>query len=70
MKKLFYTIVACSLLISATSCHKCGYCKYSNGQGNSSSVCQTSSLIPGVTSEYNQAKSDCAANSGTWVTTN
>ena len=70
MKKLFYTVVACSLLISATSCHKCGYCKLPNGQGNTSSTCQSSTLIPGITSSYDQAKADCAAQSGTWVTTN
>ena len=69
MKKLFYSIVACGLLLSATSCHKCGYCNYGGGQGNGSSVCQSSSLIPGVTSEYDQAKSNCQAQSGTWVVT-
>lgn len=69
MKKLFYSIVACGLLLSATSCHKCGYCKYANNGGNSSSTCQSSTLIPGITSEYDQAKADCQAQSGTWVVT-
>ena len=70
MKKLFFALMATGLLFSATSCHKCGYCRYSGNGGNSSSTCQSSSLVPGITSSYDQAKSDCAAQGGAWVTTN
>jgi len=69
MKKIFFALMAAGLMISATSCNKCGYCRYSSGS-NSSSVCQTTSLIPGVTSEYKQAQSDCKANGGDWIVTN
>jgi len=69
MKKLFFALMATGMLISATSCHKCGYCKFPNNGGNGSSVCQSSSVIPGVPSEYDTEKSDCAASNGTWVVT-
>jgi hypothetical protein len=70
MKKLFFAFMTIGILASGTSCKKCGYCKYSNGQGNGSSVCQSNSIIPGVPTEYDETKSDCAANNGTWTTTN
>ncbi len=69
MKKLFFAFMAAGLMLSAASCNKCGYCKYSSGS-NSSSVCQSGTLIPGVTSEYKQAQSDCKANGGSWEVTN
>lgn len=67
MKKLFFALVACSLLISATSCHKCGYCR--KPSGNDPSYCQSSSVIPGVPSDYDEAKSNCQGQGGTWVVT-
>lgn len=69
MKKLFFAFMTIGVLASATSCKKCGYCRYPNGSVDSS-VCQGGTVIPGVPSEYDQAKSNCTGPSqGTWVVT-
>jgi hypothetical protein len=70
MKKLLFALMAGGILFSAASCHKCGYCRYGGSNGNSSSVCQSSSPIPGITSDYKEAQSNCSAQGGTWVVTN
>lgn len=69
MKKLLFAFAAVALMGSATSCKKCGYCKYSNGGGNSSATCRNSTLTAIGVDEYAQAESDCQAQSGTWVIT-
>lgn len=69
MKKLFFALMACGLLVSANSCKKCGYCQYSNGQGNSSAVCRNNTILAAVVDDYKQAEADCSAQGGTWVVT-
>lgn len=69
MKKLLLAFMTLGLIISASSCKKCGYCQYGGGNGNGSAVCQSSSVVPGITSDYNQAKADCSAQGGVWVLT-
>ncbi len=68
MKRILFALMAVSMLATATSCKKCGYCKYSNGQGNSSSVCKENGF-GGLLDEYKEAESQCQADNGTWVVT-
>lgn len=68
MKKLFYAFAALALLVSASSCKKCGYCKYPAGY-NSDSVCNQTGVLASVDNSYDEAKSQCSADQGTWVTT-
>lgn len=67
MKKLLLALLTVGVSFIASSCHKCGYCRETGGY-NSSSTCQTTS-IPGIPSDYDEAKSDCASRGGTWVLT-
>lgn len=68
MKKLFFVAAAIALVSSVSSCKKCGYCNYGGNNGNSSSVCKNSNpVLAGMIDDYDQAKSDCQAQNGTWV---
>mgnify|MGYP003351989870 CR=1 FL=1 len=69
MKKLLFAFMAIALIGSASSCKKCGYCKYNNGQSNSSAVCKNSTLAAVGADEYQQAEADCQAQGGSWQLT-
>ena len=69
MKKLLFAFMTVGLIASASSCKKCGYCAYGGSQGNGSAVCQSSSIVPGITSDYKEAQANCSAQGGTWVIT-
>ena len=69
MKKLLLAFMTLGLIISASSCKKCGYCQYGGGNGNGSAVCQNSTLAAVGADDYNQAKADCSAQGGVWVLT-
>jgi len=68
MKKLFFALMACGLLVTANSCKKCGYCRDSSGN-NGSAVCRNNTLAPLGVDDYKQAEADCQAANGTWVVT-
>lgn len=68
MKRILFALMAVSMLATATSCKKCGYCKYANNGGNSSSVCKNNQL-GGLLDEYAEAESQCQADGGVWVVT-
>jgi hypothetical protein len=73
MKKLLFAIMALTIILSASSCKKCGYCLYASGL-RSSDVCQVTGAL-GATEEltvgaddYIAAESNCMAQAGaTWV---
>lgn len=67
MKKILYSLVAIAAISSFSSCKKCGYCKYPLYNGDA--VCQETSVIPGMTSDYDTQKAQCTADGGTWVIT-
>ena len=69
MKKVFFALMAAGLLFTASSCKKCGYCQYGNGQGNSSAVCKQNGIFAAVADDYKQAEANCQANGGVWVLT-
>jgi len=67
MKKLFFALAAVAVMSSVTSCKKCGYCNYGGANGNSSSVCKSGNPVLAGLDSYDQEKSDCQAQNGTWV---
>ncbi len=66
MTKFFFALMACSLLFTANSCKKCGYCRDANGN-NGSAVCKNSTLGALGMDEYKEAETNCHANGGTWI---
>lgn len=70
MKKILFAFMAAGLIVSASSCKKCGYCDLGNGN-TESTVCKDNSLGPVSSSfdGYDQAKGDCERRGGTWVVT-
>jgi hypothetical protein len=66
MKKLFFALMAVGLLASATSCKKCGYCRYSN-QSTSDVTCKNSTASALGVDGYKEAETTCHSQGGTWV---
>ena len=67
MKKVFFGLMASALILSASSCNKCGYCQYAGGS-KSSATCQSTTTSALGLDPYKQAEADCKTNTGaTWV---
>jgi hypothetical protein len=70
MKKLLFSALAVALIMSASSCKKCGYCQFPTY--NDEAVCSGGSdpltnTIDG--NDYKQVKANCQAQGGNWVDT-
>ena len=66
MKKLLFALMAISLMATASSCKKCGYCRYPNGSTDSA-VCKGGTLGALQVDGYKEAETNCGAQNGTWV---
>jgi hypothetical protein len=66
MKRILFALMAISMLATANSCKKCGYCRYSNGSTDAAVCRNTTATALGVDG-YKEAETNCQANQGTWV---
>ncbi|HLP19005.1 MAG TPA: hypothetical protein VK174_01815 [Chitinophagales bacterium] len=66
MKKILFALMAVGLMASASSCKKCGYCKYANGSTDAAVCKNTTASALGVDG-YKEAETNCEAAGGTWI---
>ncbi len=66
MKKLLFALMAISLMATASSCKKCGYCRDINGNPGSA-VCKGGTFGPLEGDNYKESETNCRAQGGTWI---
>lgn len=66
MRKVLFAFATIALISAASSCKKCGYCKYQDGSTSEATCNQGLTSAVGV-DLVKEAKADCASSQGTWV---
>ncbi len=67
MKKVLFALMAVSMLATASSCKKCGYCTLPGGD-TEPSVCKSNTASALGVDDYKETQTDCERRGGVWTT--